>query len=369
MARVTTVDIAKKLGVSQPTVSTILNGSRSNTRVSNKLRESVIRTARELGYRPNSAAVAMKRGNFNAIGILSSTVGSRGMLPSALLWSIQQAVMERGKHLALGQMPDEQLTDEEDLPGVLRNWSVDGLLLSYTAAMPKGLLELIGQYHMPVIHLNADLDHDCIRPDDYRGAADATGRLIDLGHRRITYVGIFSGHEPHYSVAARQQGYVAAMAEAGLTPVFAPFVQPYDAAAQDAFASDLLRSDDRPTAVICYATATAQAMVFNAALQGLVLGRDLSVVTFSGARQESVGPYCIDYVVVPEAAMGNEAVDLLCRKIARPRHALSPRVLRMKYNPGQTTGPAKPEIERDAGAGRSFRQERSAKSNPRMEGL
>jgi LacI family transcriptional regulator len=341
VARVTTVDIAKRLGIAQPTVSTILNGSRSNTRVSPKLRQTVLEAAASMGYRPNAAAVAMKRGSFNAIGVLSSTVGSHGMLPSTTLWAMQQELMQRDMHLMLGQMPDDKLASAQELPKVLREWSVDGLLLSYTADFPVQMLELIRRHRIPAIHLNVRLAHDCVRPDDEGAAADLTRRLLELGHRRIAYVSLSPNvGSGHYSLSARERGYELAMRDAGLQGHVFQSGTDTDLPAMIASVQALLNDPSRPTAVICYSPATAKPLVYEAVSRGLVPGRDLSVATFSDARQELLGPHRLDFMRIPSGPVGREAVRALIRKVEQPREPLPPVIVPFCLEPGVTMGPA-----------------------------
>lgn len=66
--RVSMVDVASHAGVSIQTVSRVTNGSAD---VRGSTRQQVIAAMKELGYRPNSAARALKRGSFRTIGILA----------------------------------------------------------------------------------------------------------------------------------------------------------------------------------------------------------------------------------------------------------------------------------------------------------
>src|SRR5919204_7034237 len=60
--RVTSVDVARHAGVSQSTVSLVFSG-KGQGRVSEATQELVRRCARELGYRPNVAAQALRLGS------------------------------------------------------------------------------------------------------------------------------------------------------------------------------------------------------------------------------------------------------------------------------------------------------------------
>src|ERR687893_1538483 len=67
--RVTSVDVARHAGVSQSTVSLVFSGKGSG-RVSEATQERLRRAARELGYRPNMAAQALRLGSSRAVALL-----------------------------------------------------------------------------------------------------------------------------------------------------------------------------------------------------------------------------------------------------------------------------------------------------------
>src|SRR5918999_3216862 len=67
--RVTSIDVARHAGVSQSTVSLVFSG-KGPGRVSEATQERVRRAARELGYRPNVAAQALRLGTSRAVALL-----------------------------------------------------------------------------------------------------------------------------------------------------------------------------------------------------------------------------------------------------------------------------------------------------------
>ena len=68
-------DVARLAGVSAQTVSRVSNGSPS---VMPQTRERVLVAMRDLGYRPNSAARALKRGEFRTVGVILFTLSTTG---------------------------------------------------------------------------------------------------------------------------------------------------------------------------------------------------------------------------------------------------------------------------------------------------
>ena len=88
---VSQTSIARKLNLSQRTVSLCLAGS---DRVAEATRKRVVETAQELGYRPNRSALSMRTGRFNAIAMLQSTHLGYSFLPEQLLVGLQEGLSE-----------------------------------------------------------------------------------------------------------------------------------------------------------------------------------------------------------------------------------------------------------------------------------
>src|SRR4029453_19044681 len=103
-------------------------------------------------------------------------------------------------------------------------------IVNYTHEILPGMLEVIRAHHTPAVWLNAKLAEDCVYPDAFGAARNATADLIGLGHRRIAFVKLIAPWlspgatveqtlaRMHYSIAARRDGYLTAMREAGLAP-------------------------------------------------------------------------------------------------------------------------------------------------------
>src|SRR5580704_4944897 len=174
---VTAKEVAVHCGLSRETVAQILHGRGGRYRPAT--RDKVLAAAHQLGYRPNSAARAMRLGRFRSIGIMCATEAGLGRLDTNLLLGIEHAARNE-LHLTIGQVGDEQLAHIDGLPRIVGEWSCDGLLINYVARFPAGVRDLLRQAHIPAIWLNVRHERDCIYPDD-RGAAElATRHLIEL---------------------------------------------------------------------------------------------------------------------------------------------------------------------------------------------
>jgi LacI family transcriptional regulator len=339
---VSQAQIAQHLGISQRTVSAAL--SRSG-RVSGRRREEILRAADELGYQLNTAARAQRTRRFDAVGLVLSEDEGRSHLPRGLFDGIHDALMRQHMHLAVAKLPDAELAAEGAFPRIVQTWCCDGLLINYTDRLPHGMEARLAGSHVPCIWINCKRPTDCVHYDDFQGSYEATRQLLALRHQRILYLDFVSSQQPqevHYSRLDRREGYVAAMAHSGLQPVLAtqwagtPPEQRLDALVQ------MLSSPDRPTAILTFDS--GQRVLYAAALVGLQVPRDLSIVEFSelraaGAVGEGYLGRRISQAGVPTALAGERAVDLLIQKITDPARTLPPVALPLQWVEGQTTGP------------------------------
>jgi LacI family transcriptional regulator len=339
--------IARRAGVSKMTVSNVLNGRNKELWPSAVERaEGIRRIAQELGYRPNAAARAIGRGRFNNVAMVLGQ--SAQHMPDGLLRGAAQALAERDLSLSITEIPDNKLTSEGFVPRILRELSSDGLLINYIHHVPPTLAPLLQSNRVPSIWINVKADCNCVRPDDLGGSLEATRHLLSLGHRRIAY--IRESSVAHYSSVDRLAGYEAAMTEAGL----APRVVTTDAARYSrhidrgvettreddrlAAMTSLLRSADRPTAILAVGIAHATPILLAAARCGLDVPRDLSVMTFSDWPPDHAGQL-ITFMHVSMTDVGHQAVRLLADRISDPATDLPPVAVPFKLMQGQTLAP------------------------------
>ncbi len=321
--------IADQAGVSLTTVSNVLNrnriGGRSDAR---RNARRIRRIAAELGYRPNMAARAIQNRRFNAVGLLAST-NPRVSVYRSFMAGLTHGCREHDLHLSVGEVVDEKLSDRQFVPKILREWSVDGLLIAYMFNFPPHLADLIEQYRVPSIWLNAKREHDCVHPDDFNAMRQATEHLLELGHRRICYVHTYIGE--HYSSTDRRAGYTHAMQAAGLSPM--PM---YDRLESNVYLTQLhddmramLGRDDRPTAFVCYGGDQAMTIYHVAGTLGLSIPRDLSIL---GVGPESINQMGRDLApfIVDTQRIGRTAIDLLVDKIRQPGELFDPVAVPMR---------------------------------------
>jgi LacI family transcriptional regulator len=336
MARVTLQDVASHVGVDRSTVSRVLSNKAAEGGISIELAQRILEKARELNYIPNSSARAVRMGRFNCAALLMSTNAGRSYLPSRLLDGLHDELAAADMHLTVAKIPDEKLNSEDYVPKILRMLMADGLLINYTHHLPEHLVEIVEQCQLPAVWINTSRPHDAIYPQNHDAAKLATERLLALGHRRIDYIDMCHGQSvvstAHFSTVDRLAGYTEAMVEAGLRPIeIRPERSCFNFESERAFAMEVLRRPDRPTALVCYFTIFVPAITWAASELGLHIPEDLSLITFAAEdfREQGV---CATSLLEPHYRMGQEAVRSLRAKIERPLEASESRTLEFVWH-------------------------------------
>jgi DNA-binding LacI/PurR family transcriptional regulator len=264
---VTSTDVARHAGVSQSTVSLVFSGKGSG-RVSEATQDRVRRAARELGYRPNVAAQALRLGASRAVALVVPDITNPFF--SRVLRGAQRAAQDAGYTVVLVDTANDRRWEAQSFEA-LRAGPVDGYLL-FEVSAPEGLGP--GQH---VVLMEAEAPgRPSVRFDAEGGAAAAFGHLLELGHRRIGHLAAaFDAPTFHLREAARRR----VLTEAGVDPD----AQPRATTAigiEDARAAAGPLLDQRPTAVFCDDDLIAAGLYMTARERGLSVPADLSVVGF-----------------------------------------------------------------------------------------
>lgn len=333
----TQIDIARKAGVSQVTVSHVLSG---RGRVGEEVRSRVLDIARKLGYRPNAAARAISTGTFGCVALLLGMRQQTSVLPQGLLWGIEDALEKRDLYLMVARLDDARLKTPGFIPKVLRQVHADGMLINYTHWHPPELPEQLDAHRIPAVWLNTKRPFDCVYPDEFGAARAATDRLLALGHKRIAYVdfglsGDYGPDDVHFSAIDRYAGYAQAMSLAGLQPCR---VIGEEGACRLPWTRKWLCADERPTAVIANGLLSARPVLAAAMTCGLSVPKDLSLVVFD---EKPVHEFDLPLatVLTSDTEMGVAGVELLMERIDGQRKPLKSVALPLGFEEGCSLAP------------------------------
>lgn len=332
-------EVARRTGVSQRTVLRILAGDGPTLRPSTLVRAERIRSlAAKLGYQPNAAARAVTTGRFGSIGAIT-TVGPRGQatIPPLASAGLLEVLAGHGRDLVLSAVP---LGDPaaQVLPRMLRERSVDGVIVSHQGRPDPRLDAAIARAGVPGMWLNLRRERDCVHPDDLGVGAAATRMLLGMGHRRIAYGDTplaLAEDDPtnHYSRIDRRRGYEAAMRAAGLEPrlLICPLGD-----GQGVPRLRQMLAEDRPTAIIAYGSQFIHDADWACRALGVRVPEDISLVSLSGDEHQ---PGHWTAWMVPEREMGRQCAIRLLAKIEAPDEAQDALGLPFAFNPGMSLAP------------------------------
>jgi LacI family transcriptional regulator len=211
--RPTMVDVARHAGVSQTTVSFVLN-DRIDVPIAAETRRRVLESATALGYRPNRAAQDLKRGTSSVLGIVSNGIASHPFAGRMIL-GIQKAARDAGYVCMLV----DTLDDPEGRDDAVRNLLDRGVAgLIYASPATKPVRQVDAGPHVRTVFSgcwpeNGDPGEAVILPDDAEGGRLAARELFDHGHRRVAFLG---GTYREQATIDREQGLDRACDEAGI---------------------------------------------------------------------------------------------------------------------------------------------------------
>lgn len=269
---VTLGDVAARAGVSISTASKALN-DRGDVSASTRARVQAI--AQELAFTPNAMARGLLAGRTGTVGLLTSDLEGRFMLP--ILMGAEDAFGAGRINVFLCDARGDAIREQHHLRELLSR-RVDGIIVVGRQTDPRPSL---GQeIPVPVVYAYAPSDDPrdlSLTPDNYAGGRLAIEHLLACGRRRIAHI---SGDPAYAAAQDRLAGARAALAEAGLElvgePMFSEWTEHWgrDAAAM------LLQRHPAIDAVFCGSDQIARGVLDSARDLGRTVPDDLAVIGY-----------------------------------------------------------------------------------------
>lgn len=327
-------DIAKQVGVSQSTVSLVLN-EMTGAKVSAATRERVFEVARQLGYqlprRKTLAAAAPPApggARRNLIAYLADEVAT-SQHPSFTIDGARATAWEHNCLLAVHVTGGDRELEEATLDALLANPSLLGVVYASIFTREVELPARLAQASVPTVLLNctsADRSRSGVIPGEVGGAFSAVDHLLAHGHRRIAFI----NGEPWMDAARdRFKGYRQALATADL-PLDAALVREGDWMSGTGYreALALLQLPKAPTAIFCANDLMALGALQAARELGLAVPGQLSLIGYDDQEQARHTQPALSTVLLPNFAMGQWAVERVIDEAAA-EPALPPRQIKM----------------------------------------
>lgn len=311
-------EVAERAGVSVTSVSHVINHTR---RVSDDLRERVLRAMEELGYQPNALARSLRRKETHTLGVI--VPNSADPFFGEVTRGVEDTCFDQGYSIILCNS-DSDLAKELHYTNVLSEKRVDGILFVAAGGKSSEHIQSLKNHGTPLVVVDRhvpDLDLDVVLVNNAWGGWLATRHLIDLGHRRI---GCITGPSDLTLSAERVTGYRRALQEAGL-PVDESLIVKGDFQFDSGYRAAINFLDLKPPPTAIFANNDLMAAgVINAALKrGCAVPAGLSVVGFDDVPLASFIYPLLTTVAQPKYEMGVVATTMLLERINTP--AMPPR--------------------------------------------
>ena len=304
---VTLADIAREAGTSASTASRAISG---RGYVSAAARERLLEVADRLGYVPNASARTLKQRTSRVVGVVVSDLGNQfyGRLAAAIEETLREADYQM---VLIGD--NSEAAEEVAGARTFLAMRAPGVIMTPVGEEASLLLARHGVAVVEVDRRLASVPCDAVVIDNERGARDAVGHLLDLGHRRV---GLLVADTNWTSDAGRLRGYRDAHADAGV-PIDDGLIVRIGFHAADAIARiGALLDERRPTAIFAANNLLAEQAWRLIRERRLRLPDDISLVGFDDVPWMEMVIPGITVVAQPTEELGRRAAQLLLRRLA-----------------------------------------------------
>jgi DNA-binding LacI/PurR family transcriptional regulator len=315
MMAITIRDVAKLAGTSTATVSKVINGSPS---ISDATIERVKKAMKELDYTPNRRAQIFARQatlNIAFITCLERDAAFSNPHMFEIMSGLQAALERKGYTLTLVGVHSDQISL---IDAMIAQKSVDGIVIHASVAT-KNLAQLIFKTHFPHIVIgtpNFKSELCWIDNNNPYSGQMAAGHLIDMGRRRIAFIG--GTHEDAISYD-RWQGALKTMQERHIS-VKDEYLKQGNSTHEDGYRMmcELLQLKQRPDSVICANNEIALGCMKALNQKKIAIPQEIAVITFDDYPFSRITDPMLTVVNIDVYDLGVEAGKLILNKIKKP---------------------------------------------------
>jgi len=292
-------DIARLAGVSHSTVSRALRHSALIPAVT---ADRIQQIADELGYTASAIGRGLVKGRTEAIGVVVTSISDP--FNGEVVAGLEEVANEHEYSVVLAT---SQAIPEREISVVkaFQSRRVDGIIVA-SSRVGSNYSSLLADLQIPVVLLNNQHPDEFIYSvciDNRKGAFDATNHLLELGHRRIAYLGDKRGLN---SDTERRLGFLQAMEEAVVAV-------PPESLLQTDSLGDFWQRHDRPTAMVCYNDMTAIEVMQAARLMKISIPDELSIVGFDDIQVAGLVTPGLTTIRQPKKELGSRSMNLMLK--------------------------------------------------------
>lgn len=314
MIYITIKDIAKKLNVSIATVSRAFN-NKSDIKLDTK--NLILKTAKEMGYRPNPIAKKLIQKRSLTIGIVVPEF-LNSFFPEVIIGA-QEILFEKGYQVLITQSNENFETELKNFK-TLEDSMVDGIIISQSSETKNvEYYQNLIDSGFPIVFFNRVCDEimaSKILFNDYKWAFFATEHLINQGYRNIYHL---KGKESLSLTNDRMKGFLDAHSKHKL-PVNKEQIIATGFTIEDGkrVASEIINSGKIPDAVFASNDPSAIGAMQVFKKKGFSIPKDIAFVGFTESKLGTIIDPPLTSVLQPAHEIGKEAAKILIAQIENP---------------------------------------------------
>lgn len=307
-------DVAKLAGVSQPTVSRVLNQKDTDIPISPETREKVMAAVAELGYRPNMHARSLRTQETKLIAVLLADI-TNSFYPQ-IARSIQTVAREQGFDVMISNS-DHVYENEKLFCESVSRRAVDGIIMVPIHLTEQDLRDLYKQTGTPISVLGQQVTHpqiDVVYADDEAAIYEATKWLIEeKNHTKLGLVGVPDILPPG---PRRRNGFLRAIQDANLQiPDEHMIVGDFTLEGGRAVGKQIANLDDFPSAMVVLNDAMALGIILSLQEAGIRVPEDIAIVGYDNIPEATIIRPALTTIEQNSAFIGRELSRLLFERI------------------------------------------------------
>jgi len=303
--KMTTInDISKYAGVSNRTVSAVLNNRRGTVRVGQATQERILAVAREFNYTPNVMAQGLRSGQSFLVGVVVARI-TNSFTPE-VLQGIEDVLTANNYSMVLSTYHNDQ--ELKLKVNILEQKKVDGMVVFYDVR--ESVIQIYDSLikSRPTVFIGSQNQYDlpCAYTDGFKIGIVATEYLLNLGHKRIAFL---AGACPE-----REEGYKTAIAHVGMKFDERLIVKGcIDYSCGKNALHRLESAGMLPTAVISYSDNVAAGFIAEAIAQGIKIPDEISVIGIDNLPLAEMLSPALTTIDQPKSEQGSKATGMLLK--------------------------------------------------------
>lgn len=304
-------DVAELAGVSPYTVSVVLNGSKSNTRVSEDTRARIVKASQELGYQPNILARSLKKQRTNIVGLYFGYghLEPHDPFHAEVLTGLQRGCERNMKDLMIHY--SFHRSGIEEIFAELVGGRLDGLVM--IAAPGDPLVGRVKEHGLPVVAMTDAIEGlPSILADDAGGSRAVAHHLFERGHRVALYrlcPGASDSATRRYLAFCEEADRLGMRVIEGRTASWKGLVSE---AEREVIAK---RHVNGVTCAVCWGDPSAHALLIQCREMGISVPGELAIAGFNGIEPPIEPVRVLTTVKAYWSAVAEKAVSILVERI------------------------------------------------------